>query len=130
MANESNVKLNPGESLTISLHPTINIGGYESIKPMVSVTIQVSDDPDADLIRASQTLKILILRAAQSELAIIEACSDTLGDNFERPALARLLKRLIEKDTGNGEENSEETSPKGRKKARRSKAKRSAVGGS
>ena len=48
-----------GDRVSLSLGPTINVGDYSSVKPMVTVTREIGDDPEQDLQEMRDSLKTL-----------------------------------------------------------------------
>lgn len=72
--------LKPGDSVSISVSPTIQLREYQFLKPSATVRRVLSDDVDGDLAEMAVEVRRLAVRAATIELGLINELLDVVEE--------------------------------------------------
>lgn len=84
-----------GQRVTLSTNPTIKLGKYEFLKPMASVTFEISDDPESDLREGTRALREAIYQSMLTDLGVRNEIAEFLGDDDDTPVSVSELARFI-----------------------------------
>jgi hypothetical protein len=90
--------LKPGDRVTLTLNPTIWLTRFVSIKPFVSVSREIGDDPVADLADLEAEVQVQFKRALAREIEVLDDTTTALGESNSLDDLAS----WCQKELGNG----------------------------
>jgi len=72
-----------GDEITIGHSPTIFLSKYQSVKPTVSITRTLGDDPEADVTELVEDVKRQVHRAVLDQLGMLGEYYQVLEDGDE-----------------------------------------------
>jgi len=79
--------LQPGDRVTLTLSPTIQLSRFISLKPFVSIQRVMSDDPEADLAALEATIREQYKRAVVREVEMMSATTEAVGKDADLDTL-------------------------------------------
>lgn len=88
-------KLKKGERLTLSVSPAFRFDQYNGLKAHASVTVEIGDDPEADLARAREEIRRAYYTAVDEELNLLNGLTAAWADMSSVEQLAAYIKEKL-----------------------------------
>lgn len=86
--------LKPGDTVTLSISPTVQLAPYQYLKPTASLTRKLGDDVESSLEEMSADLRKLAARATLMELNVVNDLYDALGSGDQKSLEAYCMKEI------------------------------------
>lgn len=96
----------PGQRVTLSANPTIQLAEYQYLKPMASVTFEIGDDPEQDIAEGRAALRRALYESIRTDLGLRNEIQNYIADNEELSldALAEFCTEMAHDNEGEVEE--------------------------
>jgi hypothetical protein len=85
--------LRKGDSVSVSVNPTIRFTQYDSFKTMVTVRRELNEQPKEDLADLLSCVRALYFKALHREISLWKGCNSALGEVQDVDALVALVKK-------------------------------------
>lgn len=125
-------KLKPGDRVTLSLNPTIPCGDYSSVKPMVSITRELGNDPERDVLEMRGILKELYPEQLKIEIMALigvggliadspdlTTAANTIMEGLQNGDIHQCLEEACDEESSDREEDDREEERKEKTRSRR-----------
>lgn len=96
-ASHTPMGLRKGDRLTISRGAVIHLTQYDSLKPYVSLTRELSDDPEADRSEMERICYVELRRAVLAELRSRRKAEKLMGDEMKLTPLLKHCEEVIQR---------------------------------
>lgn len=103
--------LRKGDRLSISRTATIWLSQYDSLKPHVTLTRELGDDPDADRVEMERICYVEVHRALLDEIRSRYRAAKVMGDEKKLTPLLKRAEKVIRAGYDNAPEGA--SAPKG-----------------
>lgn len=87
--------LKPGDRLTIHRHATVWLTQYDSLKPSVTLTREVGDDPAADRAEMERVCYVELRRALLDEVRTRRQFKKLMGDEMKLTPLLKHCEEVV-----------------------------------
>lgn len=111
-------KPKPGDTVTLSISPVVQLAPYTHAKPFASITREIGDDPDADLEDMQNILRVNIRHSMLLEIESLDEFTAALEGG--RESLADYCLAYINGENDGTQGQGRPVKTKGRRRKKRS----------